>query len=246
MDLEPRDGVHNLYGVPDQAERAWRIAVGSPGPHAVPYAEMVADGASGEGAALIQVQLEDGLVTAVVWAHCDAQPFTIVGGLTSDDAAFVRACTDRLRHDSRPGRPLLAEAGGPLRARLLEAGFTEATIVRSYHCHPPGAPERTRPAQFLDCLHDDGPPGEFVYWLDWQHDGYHYDPRRTDAPGRPPPPRKGTHPHGDYCLRLAHDLRRGTFGHPWEQTLTVWGRALPTAIAGDLTELLGEPVRRRN
>ncbi|MFB7608823.1 DUF2716 domain-containing protein [Streptomyces gardneri] len=31
------------------------------------------------------------------------------------------------------------------------------------------------------------------------------------------------HPHGDYYLHLTDDLRLGTFGHPWEETLTVWG-----------------------
>ncbi|MEU6864719.1 DUF2716 domain-containing protein [Streptomyces sp. NPDC046876] len=302
---EPRDGVYDLYRVRDQAERTWKVAVGSPGPHAVPYAEMIADGSSDEGDVLIQVLLEDGLVTAAAWARGDEQPFTIIGGLTSDDEGFVRACTDRWRHDSWLGCPLLAEADGPLRARLLEAGFTEATTVRSYHWHPPGAPEPSRPAQFLDWLHDDGPlwerfyadfdfkpstthrpaitdpspsavwnlhahhrptrdlpaeleaivqrglltatePGEFVYWLDWQHDGYRYDPRRTDMPGRPPRPGLGTYPNGDYYLHLTQDLRLGTFGHPWEQTLTIWGPALLTAIEGELTELLGEPVRRRN
>ncbi|QPK50949.1 DUF2716 domain-containing protein [Streptomyces gardneri] len=57
-------------------------------------------------------------------------------------------------------------------------------------------------------------PGEFVYWLDWQHDGYRYD------------------------------LRLGTFGHPWEETLTVWGPSLLAAVEAELTELLGKPIRR--
>lgn len=85
-----------------------------------------------------------------------------------------------------------------------------------------------------------------MYWLDWQHDGYRYDPRRTGTPGRPPRPGLGTHPDGDYYLHLTADLRLGTFGHPWEQTLTLWGPALLAAVEGELTELLGEPVRRRD
>ncbi|MFD7256690.1 DUF2716 domain-containing protein [Streptomyces sp. NPDC059874] len=301
----PRRGVHNLYGVRDQAERAWKVAVGSPGPHAMPYAEMIADGASDDGDVFIEVLLEDGLVVAVAWMHAEEGcPFAVVGGLTRDDADFVKACTDGWRRLWR-GTALLAEADGPLRARLLEAGFSEAATVRSYHWSPPGAPESTRPAQFLDWLHDDGPlwdrfyadfdfkpsttyrptitdpspsavwnlhshhrlvpdlpaeldaivrrgllaatePGEFVYWLDWQHNGYRYDPRRTDLPERPPRPGEGTYPNGDYYLHLTHDLRLGTFGHPWEQTLTVWGPTLLTAVEAELTELLGEPVRRRD
>ncbi|MFE2875145.1 DUF2716 domain-containing protein [Streptomyces roseus] len=301
----PRQEVRNLYGVRDQAERAWKVATGSPGPHAVPYAEMIADGASEDGDVRIEVLLEDGLIVAVAWAHPEeGGTFTVVGGLTSADADFIEACTDRWRR-LWSGMVLLTEADGPLRARLLEAGFSEATTVRSYHWSPPGAPETTRPAQFLDWLHDDGPlwdrfyadfdfkpsvtyrptitdpspsavwnlhshhrlvpdlpaeldaivrrgllaatePGEFVYWLDWQHDGYRYDPRRTDLPGRPPRPGEGTYPNGDYYLNVTHDLRLGTFGHPWEQTLTVWGPTLLTAVEAELTDLLGDPVRHRH
>ncbi|MEU8437618.1 DUF2716 domain-containing protein [Streptomyces sp. NPDC029216] len=300
----PRHGVHNLYDVRDQAERAWEVAAGSAGPHAMPYAEMTADGASDDGDVFTEVLLEDGRAVAVAWMHADAgRPFAVVGGLTRDDPDFVKACTDEWRRRRR-GTALLAEAGGALRERLLEAGFTEATTVRSYRWSPPGTPETSRPARFLDWLHDDGPlwdrfsadfafkpsmthrpaitepspsavwnlhshhrlvpdlpgeldaivrrgllaatgPGEFVYWLDWQHNGYRYDPRRVGIPGRPPVPGLGTYPDGDYYLHLTHDLRLGTFGHPWEQTLTVWGPSLLAAVEAELTALLGEPVRRR-
>ncbi|MET9884237.1 DUF2716 domain-containing protein [Streptomyces sp. NPDC006430] len=300
----PRQGVHNLYAVRGQAERAWEVAVGSPCLHAMPYPEMIADGASDDGDVFIEVLLEDGLVVGVAWMHADeGRPFAVVGGLTRDEADFVRTCTDEWRRSWR-GMALLAEADGLLRARLLEAGFTEATTVRSYHWRPPGTPESTRPAQFLDWLHDDGPlwdrfyadfdfkpsmtyrpaitepspsavwnlhshhrlvldlpgeldaivrrgllaatkPGEFVHWLDWQHNGYRYDPRRVGVPGRPPVPGYGTYPNGDYYLHVTHDLRLGTFGHPWEQTLTVWGTSLLPAVEAELTDLLGEPVRRR-
>ncbi|WP_328863889.1 DUF2716 domain-containing protein [Streptomyces virginiae] len=55
-----------------------------------------------------------------------------------------------------------------------------------------------------------------------------------------------TYPDGDYYLHVTDDLRLGTFGHPWEQTLTVWGPRLLAAVEEELTELLGEPIRRRN
>ncbi|MFF2776081.1 DUF2716 domain-containing protein [Streptomyces sp. NPDC058052] len=304
-DVSPqsRNEIRSLYSVQQQAERARGIAVGSPGPHAVPYAEMIADGTSEDGDVYIDVRVQHGEVTAVGWVHTDlTRPFKIVGGLSSDDEDFVRDCTAHWRTPTP--RPLLAEAGGRLRERLLEAGFVEAATVRSYHWRPAGTSETTRPAQFLDWLHDDGPlwerfhrdfdftpsvtslpaisapvpsaawhlhahhrpvpdlpeqidaivqrglltatgPGEFVHWLDWQHDGYRYDPRRTDLPGRPPRPGKGTYPHGDYYLHLTDDLRLGTFGDPWEQTLTVWGPSVLSAVEAELTELLGEPIRRR-
>ncbi|THA28869.1 DUF2716 domain-containing protein [Streptomyces sp. A1547] len=301
---EPRNEIRSLYAVQEQAERAWEIAVGSPAPHAVPYAEMIADGASEHGDVFIDVLVRHGEVTAVGWVYADlTRPFKIVGGLSGDDADFVQECTAHWR--TRASRPLLAEAAGPLRERLLKAGFIEAATARSYHWRPTGTPETTRPAQVLDWLLDAVPlwdrlftgfdfkpnttslpaisapvpsavwhlhahhrpvpdlpeqidaivqrglltatePGEFIYWLDWQHDGYRYDPRRTDLPGRPPRPGKGAYPNGDYYLHLTDDLRLGTFGHPWEQTLTVWGPPLLAAVEAELTELLGEPVRRRD
>lgn len=82
---EPREGVHDLYRVRDQAQRAWEVAVGSAGPHAAPYAEMIADGSSDEGDVLIEVLLEDGIVTEAAWAHGDEIPFALIGGLTSED-----------------------------------------------------------------------------------------------------------------------------------------------------------------
>ncbi|MFE7582314.1 DUF2716 domain-containing protein [Streptomyces gardneri] len=299
---EPRNEIRSLYAVQEQAERAWAIAVGSPGPHAVPYAEMIADGTPEDGDVYVDVRLQNGEVTAVGWVHANLnRHFKIVGGLSDDAADFVRDCTAHWRAYSP--RPLLVEAGGLLRERLLKTGFVEAATVCSYHWRPSGTPETTRPAQLLDWLHDNGPlwdrfstdfdfkpsttsmpaistpvpfavwhlhahhrpvpdlprqidgivqrglltatePGEFVYWLDWHHDGYRYDPRRTDLPGRPPRPGNGAHPQGDYYLHLTDDLRLGTFGHPWEETLTVWGPRLLAAVEAELTELLGEPIRR--
>ncbi|MCX4960438.1 DUF2716 domain-containing protein [Streptomyces virginiae] len=55
-----------------------------------------------------------------------------------------------------------------------------------------------------------------------------------------------TYPDGDYYLHVTDDLLLGTFGRPWEQTLTVWGPRLLAAVEEELTELLGEPIRRRN
>ncbi|MFI9106676.1 DUF2716 domain-containing protein [Streptomyces fildesensis] len=153
----PREGVQNLSAVREQAGRAWQVAVGSPGRHAMPYAEMVADGASDDGDVFTEVLLDDGLVVAVAWIHAEERrPFAVVGGLTRDDADFVRACTDKWRRRYW-SMALVAEAEGALRQRLLEAGFTEAATVRSYYWRPAGTCEPSRPAQFLDWLHDDEP-----------------------------------------------------------------------------------------
>ncbi|MFE5804729.1 DUF2716 domain-containing protein [Streptomyces sp. NPDC056491] len=86
-------------------------------------------------------------------------------------------------------------------------------------------------------------PGERLAWLDWNHTCYDFDPHRVGGPGEPDWPGEA-YPNGDYYLFLDHDLRFGTFGHPWEETLTVFGADLLAAVGGGLTALLGEPLRR--
>ncbi|MER7736078.1 DUF2716 domain-containing protein [Streptomyces erythrochromogenes] len=87
-------------------------------------------------------------------------------------------------------------------------------------------------------------PGQQLFWLDWQHIGYAFDPHRVGGPGRPRWP-GSVYPDGDYYLFLHPDLEFGTFGHPWEGTLTVFGTPLLAAVEARFTALLGEPLRRR-
>lgn len=54
------------------------------------------------------------------------------------------------------------------------------------------------------------------------------------------------YPNGDYYLSVDPGLCFGTFGHPWERTLSVWGAGLLAAVEERLTRLLGEPLRRRD
>ncbi|MEU5261743.1 DUF2716 domain-containing protein [Amycolatopsis sp. NPDC021455] len=83
-------------------------------------------------------------------------------------------------------------------------------------------------------------PGEELYWLDWHHAGYRFDPARVDGAGPRWP--GAVFPDGDYYIHLTGDLRLGTFGHPWEETVCVFGDLL-TRIAPDLTTALGAPFR---
>ncbi|MCX5404229.1 DUF2716 domain-containing protein [Streptomyces sp. NBC_00335] len=129
-------------------------------------------------------------------------------------------------------------------------GISEPTPSATWHAHGHGRPRVADFSARLDDIVRRGliavtEPGESVFWLDWNHDGYRYDPRRTGIPGRPPTPGEGTYPNGDYYLHLTEDMRLGTFGHPWEQTLCVFGPLL-AAVEAELTELLGEPLRRRD
>ncbi|MFF3215080.1 DUF2716 domain-containing protein [Streptomyces sp. NPDC002886] len=88
-------------------------------------------------------------------------------------------------------------------------------------------------------------PGQRLHWLDWQHVCHDFDPHRVGGPGEPRWPGR-VYPNGDYYLYVHPDLRFGTFGHPWEQTLSVWGAGLLVAVEGGLTASLGEPLRRRD
>lgn len=101
----------------------------------------------------------------------------------------------------------------------------------------------------LDALHDivhkglreSVEPGEELYWLDWHHAGYRFDPARVDGAGPPWP--GAVFPDGDYYIYLTRDLRLGTFGHPWEETVCVFGELL-TRVEPELTAALGKPARR--
>lgn len=68
--------------------------------------------------------------------------------------------------------------------------------------------------------------------LDWQHPAYLYSPSAHNrGSGEPAIP---VFPNGDYYAHMPLDLRWGTFGHPWQRTLTIWG--------DDLVSVLGEEL----
>ena len=70
-----------------------------------------------------------------------------------------------------------------------------------------------------------------LYSLDWQHECYRYSPHVVDDLGP-----IGWFPDGDYYFQLAADLSFGTFGHPWQESLCVFG--------ADLLEAVQEPLER--
>jgi hypothetical protein len=80
--------------------------------------------------------------------------------------------------------------------------------------------------------------------LDWQHPGYWFRPGQHAATGS-----KASHtmpvtvfPNGDYYVFVSEDLRTGTFGHPWEQTLCVFGPELIDSLGVALRTWL--PLKR--
>jgi hypothetical protein len=96
-------------------------------------------------------------------------------------------------------------------------------------------------------------PGMELLVLDWQHTCYAVRPDlptsnmflphaigKPHLAGWPLSP----YPDGDYFIYLASDFTFGSFGHPWEQTVCVFGEKLLARVAVSLDELLGPPIRR--
>ncbi|MEV6348921.1 DUF2716 domain-containing protein [Actinoplanes sp. NPDC051851] len=84
------------------------------------------------------------------------------------------------------------------------------------------------------------PDGTRLAALDWQHRCYWFRPdvqARSGGPWRLSPC-----PDGDYYVFLTEDLTCGTFGHPWEQTLCIFGEPLVTALTPLLAPWL--PIKR--
>jgi hypothetical protein len=78
--------------------------------------------------------------------------------------------------------------------------------------------------------------------LDWQHPCYRFSPHRHALADADWP--VSIFPNGDYYAFLASDLRMGTFGHPWEQSLCVFGGPLVEALGEPLAAMLGTKRRR--
>jgi hypothetical protein len=100
-------------------------------------------------------------------------------------------------------------------------------------------------AALQDCTATD----EWAYVLDWQHPAYRCWPHQVDPEQRAHMWPIQVFPNGDYYIFAARDLNFGTFGHPWEATICLWGSKLLTAVearnAGVLTRLYrrnGKPV----
>ncbi|GGQ83639.1 hypothetical protein GCM10010166_62250 [Couchioplanes caeruleus subsp. azureus] len=79
--------------------------------------------------------------------------------------------------------------------------------------------------------------------LDWQHQSYRFWPHRFACQPHQQWPTT-VFPNGDYYIFLTEDMNTGTFGHPWEQTLCVFGEPLVSALVPTLTSWL--PIKRSN
>lgn len=92
------------------------------------------------------------------------------------------------------------------------------------------------------------PEGERLVALDWQHPSYWFRPHEhaiatIDAGGIDPAAwPMCPFPDGDYHVFCTEDLSSGTFGHPWEQSLCVFGASLVDVLVPTLSTWL--PILR--
>lgn len=92
-------------------------------------------------------------------------------------------------------------------------------------------------------------PEELIYALDWQHDCYLVDARLEF-------PRHfswrvdngdwiiSIYPDGDYHFFLARDFSWGILGHPWEQTITIYGENFIRCLLKDKPYILHKVLQR--
>ncbi|MGW9133074.1 DUF2716 domain-containing protein [Streptomyces sp. NPDC055681] len=82
-----------------------------------------------------------------------------------------------------------------------------------------------------------------LFALDWQHPSYRFAPQEVGGHGRPAWP-LSPYPDGDYYIYLSEDFRMGSFGHPWEESLCLFGQELLDAVSTEVDKVLGPPIRR--
>ncbi|MFE0632952.1 DUF2716 domain-containing protein [Streptomyces sp. NPDC058864] len=87
-----------------------------------------------------------------------------------------------------------------------------------------------------------GPQGT-LFALDWQHTSYRFTPQEVGGPGQPAWP-LSPYPDGDYYIYLSEDFRMGSFGHPWEESLCLFGEVLLDAVSTEVDKVLGPSIRR--
>ncbi|MFJ4778135.1 DUF2716 domain-containing protein [Streptomyces sp. NPDC088762] len=87
------------------------------------------------------------------------------------------------------------------------------------------------------------PPQGTLFALDWQHASFRFSPhllRGSEQEQWPLSP----YPDGDYYIYLSEDFLTGSFGHPWEESLCLFGQGLLDAASAEIDDILGSPIRR--
>ncbi|MDR6227312.1 DUF2716 domain-containing protein [Desmospora profundinema] len=81
-------------------------------------------------------------------------------------------------------------------------------------------------------------PEEYLYSLDWEHNCYHFNPfLQISWVNR-------FFPEGDYYLFLEKNFKWGYLGHPWEQSVCIFGVELIEQFQKSLPNAFGEIIRQ--
>jgi hypothetical protein len=88
------------------------------------------------------------------------------------------------------------------------------------------------------------PPGKRIYTLNWQHECFFFNPHKQVETADTKAWKIPVLPDGDYYIFVAQDLSFGIFGHPWEQTICIFGSDLLEAFESDNPRLLNVVVRK--
>jgi hypothetical protein len=86
-------------------------------------------------------------------------------------------------------------------------------------------------------------PQSTLFALDWQHTSYRFVPQAVGGPGQPAWP-LSPYPDGDYFIFLSEDFHLGSFGHPWENTICLFGEELLDAASEEVDKVLDPPIRK--
>ncbi len=100
-------------------------------------------------------------------------------------------------------------------------------------------------AEALRCFVTDLPGSDSMFVLDWQHPAYRFDAHAEaldTTPRDPVDDYPTVYPDGDYYAFVTADMTNGTFGHPWEPTLCVFGDQLVPTLGASLALWL--PIKR--
>lgn len=92
-------------------------------------------------------------------------------------------------------------------------------------------------------------PGELIYALDWQHECYLVNARLEFPRHVPWRVDNGDwiisiYPDGDYHFFLARDFSWGILGHPWENTMTIYGEKFISCLLKDEPLMLRKVIER--
>ena len=95
-------------------------------------------------------------------------------------------------------------------------------------------------AQMLAVLRRIIAPEARLYVLDWQHACFWFYPHVAGSEAF----ERSVFPDGDYHIFLAEDFSLGIFGHPWEQTVCVFGERLIEVMEQHRPRLFSQVLRR--